>query len=177
MINCLVRTQHQSNQSKFLFTIFLWNVLFLGMFELLTVLWPSQDWREYCKKKAQWSWMWRTRVFTFARAKTPRFFNQFLLDNRVHSEYKVWFYDPEKQPRIQQNLMVGAKQHFLEPIHISWSLRVVMLGRLWNLPKLEIGRGVKLDSDKSRFQVKIETSQQFYFSQDIFYSNNTLLWF
>ena len=127
------------------------------MFDLLTVLWPSQDWREYCKKKAQWSWMWRTRVFTLARAKTPRFFNQFLLDNRVHSEYKVWFYDPEKQPRIQQNLMVGAKQHFLEPIHISWSLRVVMLGRLWNLPKLEIGRGVKLNSDKSRFQVNFTT--------------------
>ena len=52
--------------------------------------------------------------------KTPRFFD----DDRVHSEFKVWFYDPEKQPRIQQNLIGGAQQYFLEPFtfYEKWSV-------------------------------------------------------
>ena len=63
--------------------------------------------------------MWRARVLSLVRVKTQSFFNQFVPDIRVHSEYKVGFYGHEKQPRIQQNLMAGAQQNFLELIHIS----------------------------------------------------------
>ena len=35
--------------------------------------------------------MWRARVFSLVRVKTQSFFNQFVPDIRVHSEYKVGF--------------------------------------------------------------------------------------
>ena len=76
--------------------------------------------------------MWRTRVLTLARVKTPRFFDQFLPDDRVHSEFKVWFYNPEKQPRIQQNLTVGASEYN----NIFWNLFTFYEVFVWSVLRI-----------------------------------------